>query len=95
MANTNLLEDKTEKKNLYGITPEKREAARKEMERMIEEQNLKPARTVEDLYGKREEGVTQEEIQAEIDDFMRLREEWREEDKKLSDEREKHLDLWV
>ncbi len=89
MASTNLLEDKTEKKNLYGITPEKREAARKELERMIEEQNLKPARTVKELFGH----SVADDNGEEIDDFMRLREEWREEDKKLSDEREKHLDL--
>lgn len=89
MENTNLLKDKTETKNLYGITPEKREAARKELERIIKEQNVKPARTVEELYGY----SISDDGGEEINDFMRLREQWREEDKKLSDEREKHLDL--
>ena len=51
---------------------------------MIKEQGIKPARTVEDLYRHSDKsGQTQEEIQAEVDEFLRMREE----DRKLSRER--------
>ena len=46
---------------------------------MIKEQGIKAAHTVEELLGPETE-QTQEEIQAEVDDFLRLREEWRKED---------------
>lgn len=74
-------------KNPYGITPAMRKAAREKLDRIIKEQNVKVAETVEDLYGF-DEGQTQEEIQAEVDEFLRMRQEWREDDRKLLAERE-------
>lgn len=88
MAET-LTEKETEIENLYGITPEMRKEYRRKLERMIKEQGIKPARTIEDLYRHSDNsGQTQEEIQAEVDEFLRMREEWREEDRKLREERE-------
>lgn len=48
--------------------------------------NVKIARTPEELYGQKTD-QTQEEIEAEVDDFLRLREEWRKEN------RERNYDL--
>lgn len=87
MAETLAEETKTQK-DIYGITPEMRAEYRKKLEQLIREQGVKAAKTEEDLYRYSESGQTQEEIQAEIDDFLRLREEWREEDRRLSKERE-------
>ncbi len=84
MANT-LAEETIAEENIYGITPKMRKAAREKLERLIKEQGVKPF-TEKDFYQKSETGQPQEEIQAEVDDFMRLREEWREEDRKLQRE---------
>lgn len=78
MAET-LAEENKEQKYAYGITPEIREKYRKKLEQMIQEKGIKVAETFEDLLGP-EAGQTQEEIQAEVDDFLRMREEWRKED---------------
>jgi len=87
MAET-LVEETIAQENIYGITPEMRKEYRKKLERMIQEQGIKAAKTKEDLYRHSESGQTQEEIQAEVDEFLRMREEWREEDRKLREERE-------
>lgn len=84
-----LIEETKTKKHAYGITPEMRAEYRKKLERMIQEQEIKAAKTEEDLYKHSENsGQTQEEITAEVDEFLRMREEWREEDRKLREERE-------
>jgi hypothetical protein len=60
--------------------PEMREEYRKKLELMIQGQGIKAAQTVKELLGP-DSGQTQEEIQAEVDDFLRLREEWRKENR--------------
>lgn len=87
MAET-LVEEKVTQ-NIYGITPEMREEYRGKLEQIIREQGIKAAKTTEDLYRHSDNsGQTPEEITAEVDEFLRMREEWREEDRKLSEERE-------
>ncbi len=54
------------------------------LEKYLATHNVPVAKTVDELYGNSDEGQTQEEIQVEIDNFMRLREEWRKEDKERS-----------
>jgi hypothetical protein len=86
MAETTLIDDEPETRNLYGITPEMREKYRKKLEQMMKEQGIKPAQTNEDLYRHSEDlGQNQEEIQAEVDEFLQMLEE----DRKLSLERER------
>jgi hypothetical protein len=83
MAET-LTEDTMAQENIYGITPEMREKYRKKLKQMIKNQGIKPAQTVEELYRHSDNsGQTQEEIQAEVDEFLRMREE----DRELSRER--------
>lgn len=53
-------------------------AARAELMRHAEEQGVKPAMSFEDLLGP-DAGQTQEEIRAEVDDFLRMLREWRAE----------------
>ena len=53
-------------------TPEER------LQRLIAEHKGKLATSFEELLGPKT-GQTQEEIRAEVDDFLRLREEWRKE----------------
>lgn len=76
MAET-ITEDKTA--NTYGITPEMRKEAREKLERRIKEKGLKAAKTKEELYGP-ETGQSQEEIQAEVDEFLQMLRGWRNED---------------
>lgn len=76
MAET-IVENKTE--NTYGITPEMRREARKKLEQMIREKGLKAAKTKGELYGP-ETGQSQEEIQAEVDEFLQMLRGWRNED---------------
>lgn len=80
-----IVENKTG--NIYGITPEIRAKAREKLERLIEEKGLKPFST-KDFRRSFGNEQTQAEIQAEVDDFLRTREKWREEDRKLGEERE-------
>lgn len=83
MAET-LVEEKTKQKSAYGITPEMREKYRRKLEQIIKEQNVKIAQNTEDLYRHSEDsGQTQEEIQAEVDEFLQMLED----DRKLSRER--------
>ena len=61
------------------MTPErKREIAEAcaELERLAKGQGVKPITNFEDLLGP-PTGRTQEEIQAEVDDFLRMLREWR------------------
>lgn len=87
MAET-LVEKTTAEENIYGITPEMREKYRKKLDQMIQEQGIKAAKSKEDLYRHSESGQTPEEITAEVDEFLLMREQWREEDRKLREERE-------
>lgn len=83
MAET-IVEETIAGENIYGITPEMREKYRKRLEQIIKEQGIKAAQTKEDLYRHSENsGQTQEEIQAEVDEFLQMLED----DRKLSRER--------
>lgn len=85
MAET-LVEETATQENIYGITPEMREKYRQRLERLIKEQGIKAAQTVEDLYRHSDKsGQTPEEIRAEVDEFLQMLEE----DRKLSSERER------
>lgn len=88
MAET-LVEKPTTKENIYGITPEMRKEYRLKLEQMIREQNIKSFSAKDFDFPKDEE--TQAKIRAEVDEFLLMREQWREEDRKMSKERE---DLW-
>jgi len=79
MAETTLLNDKPETENLYGITPEMRKAAREKLERLIREQDIKLAKTAEELYAH----SIKDDDGEEIEEFMQMRRQWREEDRKL------------
>lgn len=85
MAET-LVEKKSTQKDAYGITPEVREKYRKKLDEIIKEQKIKTAKTKKDLYSHSEDnGQTQEEIQAEVDEFLQMLEK----ERKLSLERER------
>ena len=88
MAETTLVENEIKTQNVYGITPEMRKVAREKLEMLIIEQGIKPF-TQENFYRKSESGESQAEIQADVDEFMQLREEWREDDKRLREARNK------
>ena len=79
MAET-LVEEKSEEKAIKE-TPQNR------LERLLRENNIKVF-TAEDFDFPKDE-KTQAKIRAEDEEFLRMREEWREEDRKLSLEREK------
>ena len=75
MAET-LVEEKVTKKSAYGITPEIREEYRRKLKQIIREQGIKAAKTTEDLYRHSDQsGQTKKEIQAEVDEFLRMREQ--------------------
>ncbi len=56
-----------------------KDSAKKRLENFLATHHLKIARTAEELLWP-ETKQTQEEIRAEVDDFLCLREEWRKED---------------
>lgn len=58
------------------------------LEKYLATHNVPIAKTVEELYSH----SVVDDNGEEIDDFLRLREEWREEDKKLSAERKENLE---
>jgi hypothetical protein len=60
-----------------------KDLAKERLEKYLATRKVKIARTVEELLGP-ETGQTPEEIQAEVDDFLRIREEWRKEDRQRS-----------
>lgn len=86
MAET-LIEKNKKQNYAYGITPEMRMEARKRLDEMIQEQGIKRF-TEKDFQQKFDGKQAQEEIQAEVDEFLQMREEWRKEDRKLRKERE-------
>ena len=49
------------------------------LKRYLATHKVKVAQSLEELLGP-DTGETQEEIQAEVDDFLRMREEWRKND---------------
>lgn len=55
-----------------------KDSAKKRLEKYLATHHIKIARTAKDLLGPETE-QTQEEIRAEVDDFLHLREEWRKE----------------
>jgi hypothetical protein len=57
------------------------------LERLLRENNIKVF-TAEDFDFPKDE-ATQAKIRAEVDEFLQMREQWREENRKLSLEREK------
>lgn len=74
-----LIEEKIAEKDHYGITPEMREKYRRNLEQMITKKNLKVFTEKDFDFPKDEK--KQAKIRAEVDDFLRMREEWRKEDK--------------
>ncbi len=79
MAET-LVEESIAQKNIYGITPEMRKEYRKKLEKMIQEQGIKIANTTEELYAH----SIKDDNGEEVDEFLRMREEWRKEDRDRS-----------
>jgi hypothetical protein len=63
-----------------------KETPEEHLQRLISEHKGKFATTFEELLG-RETGQTPEEIKAEVDDFLQMREEWRKA------EQERDIDL--
>lgn len=57
------------------------------LEKLLRENNIKVFTAKDFDFPKDEE--TQAKIRAEVDEFLQMREEWREEDRRLSAEREK------
>ena len=79
-----LVEEEVKQENLYGITPEMRDKYHLRLTQIIKEQGIKAAQTRDDLYRHSENnGQSQEEIQAEVDEFLQMLED----DRKLSAER--------
>ncbi len=60
-----------------------KDLAKERLEQYLATHDIKVAKTFEELLGP-ETGQTQEEIQAEVDEFTRMREEWRAEIKSES-----------
>ena len=79
MAET-LIEETTTEENIYGITPEMRKEYRKKLEQMIQEQGVKIANAAEELYAH----SVKDDNGEEVDEFLRMREEWRKEDRDRS-----------
>ncbi len=84
MAET-IIEDKIV--NTYGITPEMQRKAREKLERLIREKGIKRF-TAKDFQRSSDREQTQEEIRAEVDEFLEIREQWRKENRILREERE-------
>ncbi len=82
MAGITLLENDKAVRNPYGIKSETRKAARERLERLIKQQDVQ-AYTYQDFANFPEDEKTQADIRAEADEFMRMREEWRAEDRRL------------
>lgn len=80
MAET-LIEKTTAREIAAKVSPKAR------LEKFLRENNVEVF-TEKDFDFPKDER-TQAKIRAEVDDFMRMREEWREEDRKLLREREK------
>lgn len=68
-----LIENETETQNAYGITPEMRKEYRSKLDRMIKEQGIKPARTVDELYAH----SVKDDDGEEVDEFLKMLEEER------------------
>ena len=56
-----------------------KDLAKERLEKYLATHHIKVTKNFEELLGP-ETGQTQEEIQAEVDEFLRMREEWRKED---------------
>ncbi|CAN5241927.1 hypothetical protein BH10ACI1_BH10ACI1_13850 [soil metagenome] len=80
MAET-LVEEQTEETAKIIETPKER------LERFLRENDIKPFSAKDFDFPKDEE--TQAKIRAEVDEFLEMREQWREEDRKLREVREK------
>jgi len=80
MAET-LIEKTITLENAVGDSPKAR------LEKFLQENNIKVF-TEKDFDFPKDER-TQAKIRAEVDEFIRMREEWREEDRKILREREK------
>lgn len=70
------VEETSAEKNLFKKADE---SPQEKLKKFLAENKVAIARTPDELYGPKT-GQTQEEIEAEIDDFLRLREEWRGEE---------------
>ena len=75
---TVLIEQNSQTKNPYQISPEMRRSARAKLKKIISEKGIK-------RFSKRDfetpNNQSQEKIRADVDDFLRLREEWRKENR--------------
>ncbi|CAN5760948.1 hypothetical protein BH20ACI4_BH20ACI4_13230 [soil metagenome] len=60
-----------------------KDLAKERLEKYLATHNIKVAETFEDLLGPKT-GQTQKEIRAEVDEFERMREEWRKENRDRS-----------
>ncbi len=80
MAET-LVEEKIEQESVIEDSPKAR------LKKFLRENNIKTF-TEKDFDFPKDENI-QATIRAEVDEFIRMREEWREEDRKLLREREK------
>lgn len=78
-----LIEETIAEENAFENSPKLR------LEKFLRENNVKIFTKADFDFPKDEK--TQAKIRAEVDEFLQMREEWREEDRKLSSEREK---LW-
>lgn len=78
-----LVEETTDLDNAVKNSPKAR------LEKFLQENNVKVFTEEDFNFPKNEE--TQTKIRAEVDEFLQMREEWREEDRKLSEERDKWL----
>ena len=82
MAET-LLEETIEQEDTVEDSPKAK------LEKLLREKNIRVFTEEDFNFPKDEE--TQAKIRAEVDEFLQMREEWREEDRKLSEERYKLL----
>ncbi|HEX8734650.1 MAG TPA: hypothetical protein VF721_04955 [Pyrinomonadaceae bacterium] len=82
MAET-LIEETNAEENAIEDSPKAR------LEKFLRENKVKVFTEKDFDFPKDEK--TQAQIRSEVDEFLRMREEWREEDRKLSEERDKWL----
>ncbi len=79
MAETTIKESTSEK----DLSKELEDSPQVRLAEFLATHKINIARTDEELFAKSEKSAqTQEEVQAEVDEFMRMREEWRADDRK-------------
>ena len=88
-SKSRIIKQKEFKKIAEMLVEEKaiKETPKARLERLLRENNIKVFTAKDFDFPNDEE--TQAEIRAEVDEFLQMREDWREEDRKLSLERKK------